>query len=180
MMALPFVVALPAEAGEEISVVPNSVIHGEVGSVHVVASQEVPSELVGKPCDLRVTAKNGGSVHPGNAVMVSTGASDVTVAKIEEASDESVTHVQRVTMGDSLTVSIQLGQDGTSSLGFTVGFECTPGEMVPDPGTQTTTTVTTPPVDTTPTSAPEVKPARQELPEAPPAEATTGEPNFTG
>ena len=60
----------------------------------------------------------------------------------------------RVTLGESIEVELTLGDDGISSLGFTVGFECTPEDLLPT-----------------------VDPAQQE---APPADPITANPDYTG
>ena len=148
--------ALPAGAAEdEISLEPTEqYIQGEAGSVHTVATETVPADLVGKDCDVRVTTVNGGSVHPGNTVITTTGDSVSEMADVEASAEARVVGVHRVTLGESIKVDLKLGDEGLSSLGFTVGFECTPEDLVPT-----------------------VEPAEQE---APPAEPVPATPTYTG
>jgi hypothetical protein len=125
--------ASPAGAAEdEIKVEPDEqYIEGEAGSVHTVATETVPAELVGKDCDVRVTTVNGGSVHPGNNVITTTGDSVSEMEDVEASAEARVVGVHRVTLGESIQVDLKLGEEGLSSLGFSVGFECTPEDLVP-------------------------------------------------
>jgi hypothetical protein len=155
---------VPADADDEISIHPEAPVTGAPGSVSTVAIEPVPAELVGEPCDLRVVTENGSSVHPGNVVITTTGESRSEIAGVEDTAEGSVVDVQRVVLGDAITVEIRLGPDGASSLGFTVGFECTPDALLPPvlPALQ------------------EAPPQAPELPEAPPALATVDDPSYTG
>lgn len=154
LLSLTLFAAPAGAADDEISVKPTEqYINGEAGSVHSVATETVPADLVGKPCDLRVTTVNGGSIHPGNNVITSTGESRSEMKDVEATADAHVVDVHRVTMGDSITVELKLGEEGVSSLGFTVGFECTPEDLIPI-----------------------VDPKQQ----APPAKPTPGTPTYTG
>ena len=198
----------PAGAEDDIVIRPETVIIDAPGTVHTVANVPVPADLVGKPCDLRVVTKNGQSVHRGNSVITSTGSTRAVVAGVEDDSNGSVLDTRRVELGPQILVELELGPDGSSSLGFTVGFECTPSSLLPPvlPAQQTappttaapttaipttvapTTTLpptTLPPTTTLPATVPgpTVFPAKVEaplLPAAPPAKATVGDPDFTG
>jgi len=166
--------AIPAGADDEISVAPDTPVFGDPGTVHTIASQPVAAELVGEPCDLKVTSTNGGSVHMGNVLTVRTGEHVIVVENVEDSSDASLHRLERVTMGETLTVELTLGEDGVSSLGYNVGFECTPEDLVPEvkPGR-----VENP--DTTPATTPATDPPSP-LPVVEPARATPAEPTFTG
>ncbi|MFV0257521.1 MAG: hypothetical protein ACK5PP_03605 [Acidimicrobiales bacterium] len=193
--------ASPALADDEIVVAaPEESVSGEPGSVHHVASQAVPAELVGTPCDVRVIASNNGSIHPGNVLLVSTGASSAEIAGVEDVADGQVVERERVTLGETIELDLRLGDEGLSSMGFTVGVECTPDELQPPivpqvpstttppttqpPTTSVSTTPTTagqvprttrPPATIPPTSAPQIA-----VPVAPPARATPATPTYTG
>ncbi len=167
----------PASAEEEISVQPDELVFGEPGSVTTVATEQVPEELVGKSCALRVVAENGSSVHPGNTLIVSTGDSRTVITGVEDSPDGSVIGTAQVVLAATITFQLEMGSDGMSSLGFAIGFDC------PEPVASTEASSTAPP--------PTVLPAQQEapsttaapaadLPEAPPAESTVGRPSFTG
>jgi hypothetical protein len=188
--------ALPAGAEEEIVIRPETVISGAPGATVAVATMPVPAELVGRACDLRLTTRNQSSVHPGTNVIVATGASNTLVEGAEDSPDGSVLVTQRVELGTEIVVEVQLGSEGLSSLGFTVGFECSPDSLLPvvQPARQTATTTTTTPSTTTPpttvspttipptTAAPVVLPARQQtpLPQTAPAQPIAAIPSYTG
>ena len=198
--------AAPALAEDEISIEPTQVVFAEPGSMVSVAYAEVPADLVGQPCDLRVTADNGSSIHPGNTLITTTGENRSVVEGVEDNPDGSVIDIHRVVLGETIAVEIQLGSDGASSLGFTVGFECTESELLPLQQVPTATTLATTPTTTatteaaaTPnepaavvesttstseaTSVPTVLPSTQVAPplqESPPATPTVGNPTFTG
>jgi hypothetical protein len=75
------------------------------------------------------------------------------MADVEKVAEARVVGVHRVTLGTDIQVQLKLGEDGVSSLGFTIGFECTPEDLVPT-----------------------VEPAQQ----APPAQPVPGTPTYTG
>jgi hypothetical protein len=154
----------PVGAEEEISIAPDSVVTGAPGSVTNVASTDVPPELVGSSCELKVTAVNGASTHPSNTLIVTTGDTRAVIEDVEAAADGTVIAERTVTIGAKITLAIQLGPEGISSLGFTAGFDCPP---VVDAG------------QTTPTPDPPVL-GLQQLPPTPAAEPTVAEPTYTG
>lgn len=160
---------LPAAAEDEISINPDQVVRAEPGSVVTVAEQAVPAELVGRTCDLRITTDNGSSVHPGNAVVSKTGDSVVETTGVEDGSEASVVDVQPVVLGETLTIQLRMGDEGLSSLGFTVAVDCEDLVQVDPPAAEQTT-------DPAPTTTVPVT----SLPEAPPAVAQIGDPTFTG
>lgn len=152
--------ATPAGAeGEEIVIRPTTVIYDDPGAVHTVADMPVPDSLLGKPCDLRVITQNQSSVHPGTDVSVTTGGATSWIRGVEDTADARVVDTHRVTLGSDILVEVTIGSDGSTSLGFTASFECTPEQLLPTvaPAQETTTTVTAPPAsapltgDSTPT-----------------------------
>lgn len=134
----------PAGAeGEEIIVRPTMVIYDSPGSVHTVADMPVPASLQGKPCDLRVVTQNQSSIHPGTDVTVTTGGATSVIRGVEDSADARVVDTHRVTLGSDILIEVTIGPDGSTSLGFTVSFECTPEQLLPTvaPAQQTTTTM---------------------------------------
>lgn len=136
--------AAPAGAeGEEIIIRPTTVIYDNPGSVHTVADMPVPASLLGKPCDLRVVTQNQSSIHPGTDVSVTTGGATSVIRGVEDTPDARVVDTHRVTLGSEILIEVTIGSDGSTSLGFTASFECTPEQLLPTvaPAQQTTTTV---------------------------------------
>lgn len=178
----------PAWADEEIVIRPTTVIYGDPGSVHNVGRQQVAADLVGKPCDLRVKTQNNSSIHPGTVAIVTTGSSRTVVPGIEDSSEAAVLTTTRVELGRDIVIDVQLGKDGSTSLGFTAGFECSPDSLLPPvlparqlapPITEATTT-TAPPTSTPPPSVLPAQQTRPDLPQAAPAKASVRTPTFTG
>ncbi|MEZ5410424.1 MAG: hypothetical protein R2761_20500 [Acidimicrobiales bacterium] len=141
--ALALATAPAGAEGEEIIIRPTMVIYDSPGSVHTVADMPVPASLQGMPCDLRVVTQNQASVHPGTDVVVTTGGATSTIEGVEDSADARVVDTHRVTLGPDILIEVTIGPDGSTSLGFTVSFECTPEQLLPTvaPAQQTTTTV---------------------------------------
>ena len=172
---------IPASAEDDLTINPDEVVIAEPGSLRTVAGQAVPPELQGRTCDLRVVAKNGASVHPGNTIIITTGTSRVEIPGVEDQSDGTINAAQAVELGETLQVDLLMGPDGLSSLGFTIGVDC---GQPPPVAPVTTDPPVLPAVQVAPPPAAPVEPAPEPaapaLPAAPPAEASVGHPTFTG
>ncbi len=197
------VVAIPAGAQTDISITFDELVFGAPGSVRQVEVIEVDESLVGLTCELAVHAENQSSVHIGNDLIVSTGSSEAVVVGVEDTPNGGTDQVYDMVIGPTIVVQIRIGQDGMSSLGFGLSFDCTqpPVETEPPPdlGQQvvtapaTTTTIpppppttpvptTAPPTTTTTTTVPPTVAGAvtNGLPETPPARAVPGSPAYTG
>lgn len=167
-------IVVPAGAEDDLTVKPDEVIRGEPGSVVTVATEQIPADLVGNVCDVRIATVNGSSVHPGNVVITRTGDQVFETPGIEDSPEGQVTDISSVTLGETLTLDLRLGADGLSSLGFTVAIDCPEPEPEPEPTpAPEPAQVETPPEVSTPT----VLPSQQV---APPADPVAGNPTFTG
>lgn len=151
----------PVAADEEIVINPGQVVVADPGSLVTISSELVPKDLVGLECDLRLVAENGSSIHPGNSVIVTTGDSRSVVEEAEDKADGELVDIHRVVLGESILIELEMGPDGLSSMGFTVGFECTTlVEPTVAPLIETSAPSTAPPTTATPTTAaPPVTPA---------------------
>lgn len=142
---------LPIRAGAQdvsIEIPLNTVVRGEEGSEHVLASEEVPADLVGSECSVTAVATNQRSVHPGNDLVVSSSGDQVVLEDVEGEAFGERTAEGSLTLGTELTVTLILGPDGRFSAGIDVEVLC--------PGPETTTTTTTEPtVPTSSTTLPE-------------------------
>ncbi|MEM7340472.1 MAG: hypothetical protein AAF467_17580 [Actinomycetota bacterium] len=189
-------VVIPAVAEDDLVINPQEVTRGNPGETVTVAQQAVPAELVGRVCDVRIESENGSSVHPGNVVITTTGGVSHETPGVEDGSGAKVIDVESVALGDTVTVQIRFGEDGVSSLGFSVLVDCPQLEILPntqtrqrpDPTTtvQVTTSTTEAPStsDTTAPAAPVSSDSTTSTPTAdqtaPPATPNTGNPTFTG
>ncbi len=121
---------------------------GDPGELFLEAEISATNEI-GWTCGAFLERRNNKSVHPGTNVIIESGANTVTFTNIESEAFEEATKAF-VIDGDIL-VFTQIGEDGISSMGYLLEFECNP------PTTTTTLTVTAttqPPSSTTTTLAP--------------------------
>lgn len=190
-------VVLPAFAEDDLVINPQEVTRGNPGETVTVAQQAVPEDLVGRICDIRIESENGSSVHPGNVVITSTGGSVHETVGVEDGSGAKVIDVESVALGETVTVQIRFGDDGVSSLGFSVLVDCPRLELLPNtqtrqrPETSTTVGLTTSSTTEAPTTSDTPAPTAPVSSEtstsvptagqtAPPATPNTGNPTFTG
>lgn len=143
--------AAPVGAESEISIPFDDLIFAPPGSVVLLAEVDVDTDLVGRTCFLAVGAENQASVHMGNDLIVSTGTSEAVIVGVEDTPNGGTNQTYEMVVGPVITVQLRIGQDGMSSLGFGLSFDCQePTEVtVPDLGEQQvdrTTTVPTPTV----------------------------------
>lgn len=99
-------------------------VTGDVGSSVPMGSADVDAALVGRSCNVVATVANQESVHPGNTLVVSSGDSSVSIAGIEDVAGEVTTEGGTITLGDTVSVAVVLGEDGATSLGSSLTVTC--------------------------------------------------------
>lgn len=187
------VTAVPVTATTDISIDFDELVFGAPGSVLVVAEVSVDEALQGRTCMLEVHAENQSSVHIGNDLIVSTGSSQAVIVGVEDTANGGFDQTYDMEVGESIKVQIRIGQDGMSSLGFGLSFDCqsdTTEATVPGIGGQiigqTGSTTTQPPTTvavTTTSAAPSPTVAgavTNGLPETPAAQPVVRAPAYTG
>jgi hypothetical protein len=117
---------LPASAQTIEVPITQSFASGAPGSTTALGSVPVPANLVGRSCTAQAVVTNQESIHPGNTLIITSGASSVSVAGIEETPGSVTSQAGVLTLGDSITVSLQFGNDGLSSLGSNLTVTCAP------------------------------------------------------
>lgn len=140
--ALIAVWAVGGPAGAETIEVPieQTFVKGEPGSEVELGASEVPVDLVGETCEITVEVVNQESIHPGNVLVVTSGDSSVEVEGIEDEAGSTITEAGTITLGDQITVTVQLGENRTiTSLGSSLTVTCTPLPPPPPPPPATTT-----------------------------------------
>jgi hypothetical protein len=100
--------------------------------MHLLAEKQTPSEYVGHVCSVSTKSENQGSVHPGNNLIVASGSDQVVLSNVERAAGVVTNASGTLTLGDNITVTLELGQDKVFSAGMSVSFECEPEEE-PEP-----------------------------------------------
>ena len=155
------VVGLPMSAGAQdvlIQIDLDTVVTGPEGSEHVLASEEVPDDLVGSECNVSAVSTNQGSVHPGNDLVISSNGDQLVLEDVEGEAFGERELEGPLTLGAELTVTLVLGPDGVFSAGMVVEVRCTATETTTTIGADTTTTTvmgTTTSVEASPTTVEE-------------------------
>ena len=117
--------AATVQAAEpQINIPIDTVIRGDVNSMHVLEKQDVDRNLIGNTCKVYATAKNQHSVHPGNDLIISSNSSSVVLKNVEREANGLTTANGNLILGNKLAVTLKLGQDKVFSGGMTVKLEC--------------------------------------------------------
>ena len=122
---------------------------GPAGSVHLQATVTDHGLPIGAMCDVDVATSNVDSVHPDTNVIVTSNGDQVFAFDVEDGEGAVHNTAGTLTIGDTITVAVQLGADRVSSLGMEIIFTCNPSTEPPS----TTTTSTEPPSSTTTTTS---------------------------
>ena len=138
-----------AEAQTGVEIPLERVHRGDPGERFLEAEIGTTNEI-GWTCGAFLERRNNSSIHEGTDLIITSGANGVTFANIESDAFEEAIHTF-VVAGD-IRVYTQLGEDGVTSMGFLLEFECHP----PEDETTTTTTSTTVPGTTTTTEPPPI------------------------
>jgi hypothetical protein len=167
----------PTPPDMSVTIPATTVVRGAPGTVHVLATKDVPADLVGQQCSVTGVGANNESVHPETDLIVASGGSQVVVPDVEATPGGSTTASGTVTLGTTVTLSVQLGPDGAFSGGGSVNFVCTPsvtpGPLV-QPGPQVGGVTATAP------AAPQAAPAAPSASPSAAPRAVRAAPSFTG
>jgi hypothetical protein len=138
--------AVGAQDGGIVEIPLGTVVRADPGAEVSLNSVAVPTELVGLECSVQSRSENNSSVHPGNDLVVTSGAESVVLSDVEGSAGKVTTATATVTLGDDIAVTLIMGPDGVFSAGAraAIVLEC----IVPET-TTTTTTTTTIPTETT-------------------------------
>ncbi len=122
------VILLPATVSAtytpSISVPVNTIVRGEKGSIHKIAEVDIENEYVGMECSARATAKNQGSVHPNNNLIVKSNGTQVVINDVEREANEVTNAEGILKLGETLLVNLELGKDKVFSGGLDVELMC--------------------------------------------------------
>ena len=144
-----FAVSVAAQTGVDI---PLEQIHrGDPGDRFLEAEIGATNEL-GWTCGVTLERRNNVSIHESTNLIIESGANSVTFFNIESVSfDEAV---KAFVIDGDIKVYTQIGEDGVSSMGFLLEFECNPPTTTTTTTTVSTTTSTQPPPTATTTTTP--------------------------
>jgi len=122
---------------------------GPEGST-LLAAGPVDAPASGQLCDVRVTSTNNRSVHPGNALLIRSGASSVTIPNVESESFMTAIFDDALTLDGPVSVYFLFGAGEVFSAGFHITLICNPTTTTTI--SETTTTIGSSPSTTVPSS----------------------------
>lgn len=163
-------------------VIEYTVFRGPPGSETVIATEPIEPWLQGATCTVQVAVANNSSEHPGTDLIFTSGSQTLVIEDVEsEAGAVFEGEGEIIVEGESLTVSVLLGEDGVTSGGLAITFECDrqpPTTTTAPPGTEppSPTSTAAPP----PSVAPQTTVPPTTLPPSTPEPPTAGQPDFTG
>lgn len=137
----------------EISIPIDTIVKAEKDSTTQLATADVPEGFDQHMCMVAAHAENQESVHPGNDLVVASGASQVVLPDVEASPRRVVEATELLELADVITVSLIMGKDGIFSAGIDVVVECHEEET-----TTTTTIAEVSPTEVTTTTTAEVEP----------------------
>lgn len=122
--------ASAASNSSSINISVNTVVRADEGATRVLQTKTVSSEKKGEACTVVAKAKNQGSVHPGNNLVVRSGNSQIVLRNVERAAGATTESSSKITLGDQITVSLVMGRDKVFSGGMDVALDCEKPEPV--------------------------------------------------
>jgi hypothetical protein len=157
-----------AEAQSGVDIPLDRVHRGDDGERFLEAEVAATNEI-GWTCGAILTRHNNSSIHAedghadhGTNLIIESGANSVVFTNIESVAFEEA--ILAFVIDGDIKVYTQIGEDGVSSMGFRLEFECNPPTTTTSPPERSTTTTTVPVSDTT----------------VPPATTTTEPPPING
>lgn len=150
-------IGVPAAMAVEINISIDTVVTADEGTITVLATADIPAELIGSSCTATAEAINQPSVHPGNDLIIASGDGSIVLANVEREAGVATKTEGTLTLGPTVTVSLRMGPDARFSAGLvvTIGDDCTPPTTTTTTE-PTTTTTTEPPTTTTEVPGPAI------------------------
>jgi hypothetical protein len=128
-----------ANEGVILSIPIDSVVRGP--GEHELATQKV-DEYSGLVCTVTVTGRNQESVHPDNNLIVSSGSGSVVLENVEGEAGGTISANGVLTLGNSVTVKLDMGPDEVFSAGMDVSLDCIVPTSTPEPSLTSCTELT--------------------------------------
>jgi hypothetical protein len=152
LVGILFAATAVAQAPPTIVVPIDTVVEGEPGSTHVLATEPVPEELQGVACTVFSTSENQSSVHPDSNLTIASGSGSVVLPDVEADPGGTVTASDTLTLGPDIVVSLELGPDEIFSGGVTVTVTCPEPSPSPTPTDETSPSPSPSPTPPSPTT----------------------------
>jgi hypothetical protein len=106
--------------------IPDAVVRGAPGSVHVLRTVPVAPQAAGRVCAVAAQGINNDSVHPNSDLLVRSDASEVVIPDVERAPSVRTEATGPLTLGSQISVAVRLGPDEVFSGGLVVELDCAP------------------------------------------------------
>ncbi len=110
---------LGASVAGAFTVPPVSVVNGTEGEVHLLWTEPVAADDVGKVCEVVLTRENNESTREGTDLILESGTSSMVAENVEHDTGPH-TFTGNLTLGSTITVSVRLGPEGAYSGGADV------------------------------------------------------------
>ena len=110
--------------------VPPTDIIGAEGEVHLLWTEPVAAEDVGKVCEVTLTKENNESIREGSDLILESGTSSMVAENVEHDTAPK-TFTGTLTLGTTITVSVRLGPEGEYSGGADVVETTCPAPPAP-------------------------------------------------
>ena len=115
--------ALPSWAATLSIDLPLEVVIADPGEREVLHVESVADALVGQTCSVTATGNDNESVHPGNNIEIVSG-NTVTLFGVEDVVNKTTTADGVLTLTDTITVTLIMGQDEVYSAALSLHLTC--------------------------------------------------------
>ncbi len=132
LLSLPFGgIASATQNLTTIEIPVSTIVKVPPGTKKLLASEAVADELIGQSCQVSAEAQNQGSVHPGNDLIVASDGTAIAIRDVEGQAGGVTAANGSLVLGNDITVTLVMGEDGIFSAGITVTFDCRQDEPKP-------------------------------------------------
>ena len=121
----------------------DTVVRGEPGTEHELATVPVDAADVGLECTVVADGTNNPSVHENTDLLVRSGDSEVTVPDVEREPGAVTEATDTIVLGPDVAVFVRLGPDEVFSGGTVVTVDCSESPTTTESTTTTTAPATT-------------------------------------
>jgi uncharacterized repeat protein (TIGR01451 family) len=112
-----------ASASIDISIPIDTIVKAQPGSETLLATVD-SSEFAGLECTVSAVSTNQDSTHPNNDLIVASDGTSVVLEDVEAVPGATINADGALLMGDTVTVTLLMGEDRRFSAGITVNIDC--------------------------------------------------------
>lgn len=156
LLGLVLVVSTANVGASDLTIPSYGVVRGAPGSTATVGSLDVPAQFQGQACEVELIGENNESTHPDNDLTVTTGSESYTFSDIESVAFGAGAVNGTMVLGGVVVLTLTFGEDGVTSGGYAVTFDCAEIPVT----TTTTVPATTVPGTTPPPTLPPSTPVK--------------------